>query len=185
MDVELEKLQQQWDACKAQDDEKHSLISALLSHIESQSSHLSEAISDLDEKKLVIRVTCERTQQLEAQIQEMKLEKFRNDLVQAGLDGGKQAISLLKQSVEQKMKALDSTVPHLQVIVRVYANLKGLTQAYQTAGILSSGETLEAFVRGFNMGDPLCDYVDAGNGKECADEKVKGKFPDQLQMDSN
>ncbi|KAM0550671.1 hypothetical protein ACHAPJ_008734 [Fusarium lateritium] len=193
MDVELKKLQQQWDACKAHDDEKHSLITALLSHINAQASQLSEVISDLDDKKLVARVTRERTQQLEAQIQELQLEKdrhafvfvvidgdcmlFRDDLVQEGLEGGKQAISLLKQSVEQKVKALASTPPpHLQVIVRVYANLKGLSQAYQTSGIFCSGDTLEAFVRGFNMGDPLCDYVDAGNGKECADEKVKALF---------
>jgi hypothetical protein len=103
--------------------------------------------------------------------------QFRDELVQAGLDGGKQAMSLLKQSVEKKLKILSGNVPpHLQVIIRVYANLQGLAQSYQNSGLLSNGQTLEEFVRGFNMGDPLCDYVDAGNGKECADEKVKGEF---------
>lgn len=88
-------------------------------------------------------------------------------------------MSLLKQSVEKKLKTLSGSVPpHLQIIIRVYANLQGLSQSYQNSDLLSNGQTLEEFVRGFNMGDPLCDYVDAGNGKECADEKVKGKFSD-------
>jgi hypothetical protein len=111
--------------------------------------------------------------------------QFRDELVQAGLDGGKQAMSLLKQSVEKKLKILSGNVPpHLQVIIRVYANLQGLAQSYQNSGLLSNGQTLEEFVRGFNMGDPLCDYVDAGNGKECADEKVKGKFSNRTASET-
>ncbi|KAF4441584.1 hypothetical protein F53441_11988 [Fusarium austroafricanum] len=168
-------------------------LEALFAHIDSQSSQLSKATSELEDKDLVIKGRREDSEKLKAQIRELQQDKdrhafvfvvidgdcmlFRDDLVQAGLEGGKQAISQLKQSVESKVKALNSaTPPHLQIIVRVYANLKGLAQAYQSSGVLSSGAILEDFVRGFNMGDPLCDFVDAGNGKECADEKVKAMF---------
>jgi hypothetical protein len=40
--------------------------------------------------------------------------------------------------------------------------------------ILPESSSFSEFVRGFNMSEAMCDYVDAGNGKECADEKVKG-----------
>jgi hypothetical protein len=32
------------------------------------------------------------------------------------------------------------------------------------------------FVRGFNMGHPMCDFIDAGDGKEGADSKLKGNI---------
>jgi hypothetical protein len=63
---------------------------------------------------------------------------------------------------------------HLQVITRVYANVAGLSKTYTVHGILSEPTFVE-FIRGFNMGETMCDYVDAGTGKECSDEKVKGK----------
>jgi hypothetical protein len=53
--------------------------------------------------------------------------------------------------------------------------MKGLAKTYRDMDILSESAPLDDFVRGFNMGDPMCDYVDAGNGKECSDEKVKGR----------
>lgn len=37
--------------------------------------------------------------------------------------------------------------------------------------------SFEDFVRGFNTVHPMCDFIDAGCGKECADEKIKGKLP--------
>lgn len=64
----------------------------------------------------------------------------------------------------------------MQVVARVYANTKGLEKVYKDTNILPRSECLGEFIRGFNMGDSMCDYVDAGNGKECSDEKVKGKL---------
>lgn len=59
--------------------------------------------------------------------------------------------------------------------MRVYSNMKGLEKVYKDSNILPRSECFGEFIRGFNMGDPMCDYVDAGNGKECSDEKVKGE----------
>jgi hypothetical protein len=96
--------------------------------------------------------------------------------VKEGADGGKRAASLLKQAVEEELRACDpSAAQHVQVVVRVYANMQGLTKTYKEMGFLPQSTTFEEFVRGFNMGDVMCDYVDAGNGKECSDAKVKGK----------
>lgn len=64
----------------------------------------------------------------------------------------------------------------------MYANLEGLAKVYKDAGNMDFPSTsVDEFVRGFNMLDPLCDFIDAGNGKECADEKVKAVF--RLNLD--
>jgi hypothetical protein len=63
---------------------------------------------------------------------------------------------------------------HIQIRVRVYANTKDLASTYCYNKILGSAVDLQMFVRGFNMGYPMCDFVDAGDGRECADSKLKG-----------
>jgi hypothetical protein len=95
------------------------------------------------------------------------------------MDGGKRAVVLLKQAVEEELRtSIPSAAHHVKVVVRVYANIRGLANAYCEMEILPQPVLFEDFVRGFNMGDAMCDYVDAGNGKECSDEKVKGKSRD-------
>jgi len=93
------------------------------------------------------------------------------------MDGGKRTAGLLKQAVEEELQSsVPSTAYRVQVVVRVYANVKGLAKAYKDMEILPEFACFEEFIRGFNMGDVRCDYVDAGNGKECSDEKVKGSI---------
>ena len=92
-----------------------------------------------------------------------------------GLEGGKRTANLLKQAVGEELKSsVPTTAHHLQVVIRVYANVKGLAKTYKEMEIMPK---FDEFIRGFNMGDALCDFIDAGNGKECSDEKVKGKPP--------
>jgi hypothetical protein len=62
----------------------------------------------------------------------------------------------------------------VEVLVRAYANVEGLKRTYVDNKILEEGAKFDSFVRGFNMGYPLCDYIDAGNGKECSDDKLRG-----------
>jgi hypothetical protein len=98
--------------------------------------------------------------------------------VKEGIDGGKRAASLLKQVIKEELRISNpSTAQHVQVVVRVYANMKGLAKTYKDMDILPQATSFEDFVRGFNMGDVMCDYVDAGSGKECSDVKIKGRPP--------
>jgi hypothetical protein len=90
------------------------------------------------------------------------------------LNGGKKTVSLLKQAIEEELKtSMPESAPHLKVMIRVYANLEGLAKTYSELDVASS-PIFSSFIRGFNMGDATCDFVDAGNGKECSDEKIKG-----------
>ena len=63
---------------------------------------------------------------------------------------------------------------YIQICVRIYANTKDLASAYCYNRIPDSADDLHMFVRGFNMGYPMCDFVDAGDGKGCADSKLRG-----------
>ena len=65
---------------------------------------------------------------------------------------------------------------NIRIRVLIYANMKGLASTYSHNKILNSKADLDAFVRGFNMGHPMGDFVDAGDGKECADSKLKGNL---------
>lgn len=99
-----------------------------------------------------------------------------------GIDGGKKTARLLKQVAKDELLSLiPSTAHHVQVHVRVYANLKGLEKTYQDLGILPSSASFCHFIRGFNMGDAMCDYVDAGDEKECSDEKIRGTVKHRLK----
>ncbi|KIW28928.1 uncharacterized protein PV07_04780 [Cladophialophora immunda] len=191
--VQLQGLKAEWDLCKSHDDKKHSLIMSLFDHIEQQSKKLSDAEAELHDKKDVIKMTRDKVKGVEEQIQALQLEKarlvfasvvidgdcmpFEDELVKQGMNGGKNTASLLKQAVEEELRSSPTSTPHqVQVIVRVYANVKGLAKTYKEKEILAESTSLDEFIRGFNMGDAMCDFVDAGNGKECSDEKVKATF---------
>jgi hypothetical protein len=82
---------------------------------------------------------------------------------------------MLKRALEDYVKSVSPPVdPSARFLIRVYANMKGMSKAYVDANILTGQHIFGEFVQGFNMADPLCDFVDAGNGKECSDEKLKG-----------
>lgn len=99
-----------------------------------------------------------------------------DDLVQRGVSGGEDTAQKLRDAVTSYVKGLDGvSQPDPQIVVRIYANMEGLSKTYRDAKILFSPSQLDLFVRGFNKSHPLCDFVDAGNDKEAADSKIKGE----------
>lgn len=92
-----------------------------------------------------------------------------------GLLGGKRVASLLRKAIAEDIKTRFPTLPaNAQVVIRVYANLKGLSKKYRE--LLPDAASFDDFVRGYNTVHPTCDFIDAGCGKECADEKIKGEL---------
>lgn len=78
--------------------------------------------------------------------------------------------------MEDHVQVVDAAAPpNIRYKIRVYANVEGLTKAYRDANVLHDDKNLTSFIQGFNKADTLCDIVDAGNGKECADVKLKGQ----------
>ena len=101
--------------------------------------------------------------------------QFQDRFIQDGKKGGHDAAQALIYAVQEHIKEIDPKAsPIINCNIRVYSNVHGLTKVYRETGIIRSDSDLSAFIRGFNMENPLCDFVDAGNGKECADVKIKG-----------
>ena len=101
---------------------------------------------------------------------------FNTNLLREGEAGGKQAATVLQNAVQQW--ATDKVIEYpkdTKVVVRIYANLKGLADVCTKAGLVTSPNTIEDFFRGFTRGKPLFDFVDVGYGKDRADLKVSGR----------
>jgi len=97
--------------------------------------------------------------------------------VQKGAKGGREAVHLLKIAATSHIQDIyDGPPTNFRILIRVFANTKGLAKTYKDARILSDGKELESFMRGFNMADPHCEFIDAGDGKECSDRKLEGLF---------
>jgi hypothetical protein len=106
----------------------------------------------------------------------MLREQFLDELVQRGISGGEDTAQKLREALSGYVKGLDGMSLHdAQIVIRIYANMEGLSKTYRDAKLLSSPSQLDLFVRGFNKSHPLCDFGDAGNDKEAADSKIKGE----------
>ncbi|KAK2036651.1 hypothetical protein LZ31DRAFT_636471 [Colletotrichum somersetense] len=193
IDFQLPLLKDRWELCKAQEDQKTKLIADLFIHISKLTEKLSVAESELKNKSLLVESMCDTVNIHKEQVNQLKIEKdkhcfalalidgdcmpFIDDLIEQGLEGGKKAVGLLRKAVALELKSVDPSLPpHLKLIIRVFANMKGLAKTYTELDTIPSPSVLDEFVRGFNMTNAMCEFVDAGNGKECADEKMKVNF---------
>ncbi|OKL58633.1 hypothetical protein UA08_06123 [Talaromyces atroroseus] len=111
----------------------------------------------------------------------LQCKQFHEKFIQHGQNGGYEAARLLIKAAEDHIENLGTQVPpNIPYKIRVYANVEGLTKAYRDASILHGNENLTTFLQAFNKANILCDFVDAGNGKECADVKLKAHFEQDI-----
>lgn len=90
--------------------------------------------------------------------------------------GGEEAAELLRASIRKYLKdEVTDLQADVEPIVWVFANMRGLGKTLVDAKILESSEDLGRFVCGFNKKFTSFDFIDAGNGKECSDAKLKNK----------
>ena len=100
---------------------------------------------------------------------------FDDQLIQRGESGGKEAANRLGNEIREYCSQYNENLaPDYRIVVRVYANLKGLADVCYRTGIIESQHILEGFVRGFTGSKALFDFVDVGSGKDRADEKITG-----------
>lgn len=100
---------------------------------------------------------------------------FDDDLVSSGAEGGQRAAQLLDDAVKRSMR--DRGLDHCRVMVRVYANLVGLSKALARSNIVGKEKrSLAPFTANFTRSNDLFDFVDAGELKENADFKIRAMF---------
>ena len=102
---------------------------------------------------------------------------FNDNLLRQGESGGKQAASLLHGAVlAWAMEKVLDCPGDVKIVVRVYANIKGLAEVCAKVGLVDSPARVEEFARGFTCGKLLFDFTDVGAGKDRADEKISGEY---------
>ena len=97
---------------------------------------------------------------------------FDDELIASGAEGGQRAAHLLNQAVQDSLRSRG--LDHCRVMVRVYANLTGLSKALSKCKLAGPEKrSLAPFVADFNRSNELFDFVDAGELKENADFKIR------------
>jgi hypothetical protein len=99
---------------------------------------------------------------------------FDDSFLRQGEQGGKDAANQLWSVVREYASANLSNVQSPKIVARIYANVKGLADVCQKAGIVDRASVIEDFTRGFNGSRLLFDFVDVGSGKDRADDKISG-----------
>ena len=90
---------------------------------------------------------------------------FEDDLVSGGADGGQRAAHLLNDAIRRSLRGRG--LEHCQIMVRIYANLVGLSKALSRAKLVGAEKrSLAPFVANFNRSYEMFDFVDAGELKE-------------------
>ncbi|CRG83728.1 hypothetical protein PISL3812_01083 [Talaromyces islandicus] len=97
---------------------------------------------------------------------------FNDQFLHNGEQGGKDAANQLTTSLNEYVARNLPNVTSPKIVTRVYANVKGLGDACYNAGIVDKPSVVDDFVRGFNESQPLFDFVDIGQGKDRADDKI-------------
>ncbi|PYI09223.1 C-x8-C-x5-C-x3-H type zinc finger protein [Aspergillus sclerotiicarbonarius CBS 121057] len=110
---------------------------------------------------------------------------FKEHLVKAGSEGGITAARLLNDSIRELIHdRLGSQADQCRVMVRIYANVLGLSKSLARSGFVGhEARSLAPFAASFTRAQDLFDFVDAGDKKEGADYKIREMF--RLFADNN
>ncbi|KAL2825856.1 hypothetical protein BJY01DRAFT_230051 [Aspergillus pseudoustus] len=191
--ADIAQLDERYRTLCTAEDNKDSLIKDLLEHLRGFGAKLQIQEQEIDNQKRLVNSFRHENEGYKSKLDSISRDKdrliyisvlvdgdcmnFEKAFVQNGKEGGHKAARELIQAVEGHVRMISSDVPASAVCkIRVYANVDGLTKAYREAGILSTGQSLDGFIHGFNQADEWCDFVDVGNGKECSDVKLKAAF---------
>ncbi|KAL2174903.1 uncharacterized protein P884DRAFT_248989 [Thermothelomyces heterothallicus CBS 202.75] len=97
---------------------------------------------------------------------------FNDTLLSQRAEGGSLAAQMLNDEVKASLRR--KGLEHCQIMVRIYANVLGLSKALAKTGVVSSdSRSLAPFIASFNRSYGLTDFVDAGQLKENADFKIR------------
>lgn len=101
--------------------------------------------------------------------------QFNDQLIARGESGGEEAADTLLAVLQQFVRSLPDGIMGVEIMVKAFANLSGLSSALHRDKRLRDKDQLRAFAAGFSSRQRFFDFVDVGSGKERADFKVQGK----------
>ncbi|KAJ5668863.1 hypothetical protein N7462_009933 [Penicillium macrosclerotiorum] len=179
--VELDELNSRYEAVRVAEDNKDKIIEELLTYVKDLQKELQLEKNESEDQKKLVQVYKEDARKCEGELKEKSRMEFMDELIQDGQKGGRTAAKALIEAARCHIREVkpDSS-PNIQFIIRVYANVAGLAKVYSDSGIVSSVDVVRCFIQGFNMENTLCEFVDAGSGKECSDVKIGAHFDHYL-----
>ncbi|CZS92071.1 uncharacterized protein RCO7_00693 [Rhynchosporium graminicola] len=190
--VSLDVFQEEFRKLKEVDHRKDQLIERLILQVEEFQINLTEKKLHLEREQTTTKVYQSKHKEVRDELKKLEEDIRSNNFVSVLIDGdcmpfldalvilaqqgGLEAVRCLRNKVCEYVSKELKLPSNIAVRIRVYANIKGLASAYFFNKVLERQDDLSMFIRGFNMGHPMCDFVDAGDGKECADAKLKAWF---------
>ncbi|KAG8525620.1 uncharacterized protein KY384_009264 [Bacidia gigantensis] len=87
-------------------------------------------------------------------------------------DGGQKAADEIAARIEDHMASDGNDI---DVVIRAFANLKGLKTGVLKRGKMGVHVNPERFVQSFSQRSGMFDFVDVGDAKEGVDHKIRGK----------
>ncbi|KAH0360493.1 hypothetical protein KCU65_g9384, partial [Aureobasidium melanogenum] len=102
---------------------------------------------------------------------------FEDSLIKGGAEGGIRAANLLHDTIQDRLSRRGHEYENCKVMVRAYTNLAGLSKTLARAGLVGhEARSLSPFCSNFTRAHDLFDFVDAGDKKENADNKIREMF---------
>lgn len=105
---------------------------------------------------------------------------FTKELLSKGEKGGKEAANNIFASVSAFVAEHLHHLETPKVVVRLYANIKSLSETLTRLKIIERPAILDDFVRGLNGTQALFDFVDAGCRPDSTKEKLSEQFKTNL-----
>ncbi|KAI4220568.1 MAG: hypothetical protein L6R36_007529 [Xanthoria steineri] len=172
---------------------RNALVQSLLDEVDELKGSLESMESERAREKTAAMMFYESLQKSKAGMMTLQRTMDRNAFVLVLIDGdcmnfldvhmkrleagGEEAAELLRAAIGKYLKEeVADLQPDVEPVVWIFANMRGLGKTLVDAKILESSEDLGRFVCGFNKKFSSFDLIDAGNGKECSDAKLKKNF---------
>lgn len=97
---------------------------------------------------------------------------FSDSLISKRAEGGSVAAQMLNDEIKASLRR--KGLEHCEIMVRIYANVSGLSKALAKIGLCGhESRSLAPFIASFNRSYGLTEFVDAGELKENADFKLR------------
>lgn len=103
---------------------------------------------------------------------------FHEDLIRSRNDGGITAARRMTDSIKELLHdRLGDQAEQCRIMIRIYANVLGLSKALARAGLVGhEARSFAGFAASFTRSQDLADFIDAGDKKEGADHKIREMF---------
>jgi hypothetical protein len=104
-------------------------------------------------------------------------QQFEDSLIKDGAEGGVRAANLLHDTIRDRLSRRGREYENCKIMVRAYTNLAGLSKTLARAGLIGhEARSLSPFCSNFTRAQDLFDFIDAGDKKENADNKIREMF---------